>query len=100
MPGLHAAVMRADLRIPNAGSLKAKRRVLRSLIARLSEPAAVAVAEVDHHDLWQRATLGVVAVAPQAGQATRLLHHAERAMRRTADVEVLGVAVSHCEAPE
>ncbi len=100
MAGLHAAVMRADLRIPSSGSLKAKRRVLKSLIARLSTPAPVAVAEVDHQDLWQRATLGIAAVAPQEGQVIRLLHVAERTIRESHEVELLGTAIEHCGAPE
>ena len=46
-----------DLHFPDAGSLKAKRRELSSLKAQLHTRLGVAVAETDHHDLWQRATL-------------------------------------------
>jgi uncharacterized protein YlxP (DUF503 family) len=46
-----------DLHFPDAGSLKAKRRELSSLKAQLRTRLGVAVAETDHHDLWQRATL-------------------------------------------
>ena len=99
MAGLHAAVMRVDLRIPDAGSLKAKRRVLKALIARLAS-GPVAVAEVEHQDLWQRATLGIAAVAPQEGQVRRLLHGAERTIRETREVELLRTSISHCEEPE
>ncbi len=98
MAELHAAVMRADLRIPTAGSLKAKRRVLKALMARLAS-GPVAVAEVDHQDLWQRATLGIVAVAPQAGQVRRLLRGAERTLQDDYEIEVLATSVAYLEEP-
>ena len=43
-------------------SLKDKRMVLRRVKDRL-KPHNVAVSEVAHHDLWQRAGLGIVTVA-------------------------------------
>jgi len=46
-----------DLHFPDAASLKAKRRELSSLKAQLHTRLGVAVAETDHHDLWQRGTL-------------------------------------------
>ncbi len=44
-------------------SLKEKRRVLRRLKDRLRGRFNVSVAEIDHQDLWQRATLGIVAIS-------------------------------------
>lgn len=52
-----------ELRIPASQSLKAKRRVVKSLKDRLLARFAVAVAEVDRLDDWQRATLGVACVS-------------------------------------
>jgi len=52
-----------ELRIPASESLKAKRRVVKSLKERLQGRFAVAVAEVDHLDAWQRATLGIACVS-------------------------------------
>lgn len=51
------AVLVIDLHFPAAGSLKAKRKELSSIKAQLHGRLGVAVAEVDHHDLWQRSTL-------------------------------------------
>jgi uncharacterized protein YlxP (DUF503 family) len=51
-----------DLHLPGARSLKAKRQVLRSLETRLRKRFNVALAEVEHQDLWQRARLAVVSV--------------------------------------
>lgn len=51
------AVLVIDLHFPDAGSLKAKRKELSSIKAQLHGRLGAAVAEVDHQDLWQRATL-------------------------------------------
>ena len=51
------AVLVIDLHFPEAGSLKAKRKELSSIKAQLHGRLGAAVSEVDHHDLWQRATL-------------------------------------------
>ena len=56
------AVLHVELHIPYAQSLKDKRMVLRRIKDRL-RALNVAVAEVAHQDLWQRAGLGVVTVA-------------------------------------
>ena len=52
-----------ELRIPAGDSLKAKRRVVKSLKERVQNRFHVAIAEVDRLDDWQRATLGVACVS-------------------------------------
>ena len=63
------AVLVIDLHFPEAGSLKGKRKELSSIKAQLHGRLGAAVAEVDHHDRWQRATL-VAAIT--GGSLTRL----------------------------
>jgi uncharacterized protein YlxP (DUF503 family) len=55
------ALLSVELFLPGARSLKDKRMVLRRLKDRLGR-FNVAVAEVEHHDLWQRAGLAIVAI--------------------------------------
>jgi hypothetical protein len=55
-------VARLRLSIPGAGSLKEKRHALRKIIDRVRAKFNVAIAEVDHHDLWQSAVVGLAAV--------------------------------------
>ena len=52
-----------ELHIPDAQSLKDKRQVLRSLKDKLRREFNVAVAELDHHDVWQRSVVGVVTLS-------------------------------------
>ncbi len=65
----YVALLLIHLHFPEAGSLKAKRKELSSVKAQLHGRMGVTVAEVDHHDLWQRATL---AAALTGGSASRL----------------------------
>jgi uncharacterized protein YlxP (DUF503 family) len=55
--GGFVAVLVIELHFPEANSLKAKRKELSSIKAQLHGRLGAAVAEVDHQDLWQRATL-------------------------------------------
>ena len=52
-----------EIHLPYAHSLKEKRAVLRKIRDRLRARFNVAVAELDHQDVWQQATLGVVSVS-------------------------------------
>ena len=83
------ALERFDLRIPGCGSLKEKRHVVKALTAAIRSKFNVSVAEVDHHDLWQRSALGVALVAGERYHAKRVLHEVEKLVERWAEVEVI-----------
>ena len=48
---------RVELHFPEAGSLKGKRKLRASAKAQLQNRFGASVAEVDHHELWQRCAL-------------------------------------------
>ncbi len=85
-------VGRLDLRIPASGSLKSKRHVVKSLTGGLRAKFNVAVAEVDHQDLWQRTTLGVTCISESAFHAKKMLWEIERYVERDGRVEVLNAS--------
>ena len=62
-----------DLHLPHARDLKGKRRVVRGLVDRLHARHRVSVAETAHHDLHQRAEIGVAVVAASAAEVERIL---------------------------
>ena len=74
----YVAILTAELHFPAASSLKAKRRHLRSTRDTLRSRFGASVAEVDHHDLWQRTTLTVACVARSASDAGGLADAVER----------------------
>jgi uncharacterized protein YlxP (DUF503 family) len=88
------ALERFDLRIPGCGSLKEKRHVVKTLTAGIRSKFNVSVAEVDHHDLWQRTTIGVSAVAADSYHARRVMHEVERFVERWAEVDVIETGLS------
>ena len=74
----YVGILAVELHFPEAGSLKGKRKFVKSAKAQLQNRFGASVAEVDHHDLWQRAGLTVACVARDYGEAERLLDEAER----------------------
>ncbi|MFC1481634.1 DUF503 domain-containing protein [Candidatus Neomarinimicrobiota bacterium] len=63
---MHIALLRARIDIPQAMSLKDKRRVVKSIKDRVSGKMNVSVAEVGDHDIWNRAELAFVTVANES----------------------------------
>src|SRR5262249_53007423 len=74
-------VLTLELPFPGAHSLKEKRHYLRSAKAQLQHRVGASVAEVDHHEVWQRARLTVACVAREHRDVERLLDEAERWLR-------------------
>jgi uncharacterized protein YlxP (DUF503 family) len=74
----YVGILSVDLHFPEAGSLKGKRKFVRSAKAQLQNRFGASVAEVDHHELWQRSRITVACVAREAREAERLLDEAER----------------------
>ena len=60
---MNTGVCRIKLHIPQIQSLKQKRRVIKSLTARLRNQYNISISEVDDQDLWQIATLGISCVS-------------------------------------
>lgn len=88
------ALERFDLRIPACGSLKEKRHVVKTLTNAIRSKFNVSVAEVDHHDLWQRTTLAVAVAAGEGYHAKRVLHEVEKLVDRWAEVELIDAELS------
>ncbi len=75
---MFVGVLQVELSIPGAYSLKEKRHVLKGLLERLRRDFAVSAAEVDAHDVWNRAVVGAAFVSNDA-------RHAESHLRRAAN---------------
>ena len=91
---MHVGVCTIDLRLPGNGSLKGKRRVVKSIVTRLTREFNVSVAEVDDQDLWQRAVLGVACVSSSASYAHGQLERVVRWIEEQRfDVELLDYVI-------
>jgi hypothetical protein len=91
---MYIGACRVTLHLPASQSLKDKRQVVRSLLARLRNQFEVAAAEVEHQDLRQLATLGLSYVSGDAQHAQEVLEHAARYIEATRpDVEISELSV-------
>ncbi|WP_202901808.1 DUF503 domain-containing protein [Thermogemmatispora carboxidivorans] len=76
-------VCQITLHLPSCHSLKAKRQVLKSIMARVRNQFEVAIAEVDGHDRWQIAYLGLSYVSTSSQHAEEVLNHVWRFIEET-----------------
>lgn len=74
----YVGILSAELHFPDSGSLKGKRKFVKSVKAQLQQRFGASVAEVDHHDLWQRARITASCVARDYRGVAELLDDAER----------------------
>jgi uncharacterized protein len=74
----YVGIMSFELHFPENRSLKGKRKELLSVKAQLQRRFGAAVAEVDHHEVWQRARLTLACVARRHSELVGLLDGAER----------------------
>ena len=74
---MHVAVMEVQLSLPGVRSLKEKRGIVKSLLARVQQRFHVAVAEVAHQDRWQMAGLGFSAIGNDVAVLQRRMHKVE-----------------------
>lgn len=86
----HVGVVTVDLHLPEAGSLKAKRRELLRVKNALARRLSCSVAEVDHHDLWQRSRLTLCLADRTAGGAGARLDQALRMLHTDEIFQVVG----------
>ena len=70
---MHIGAARLTLYLPENGSLKEKRMVVKSVAQRVRNRFNVAVAEVDTQDTWSVATLGITCVSGDARHANEML---------------------------
>jgi len=87
------ALATVELHLPAVGSLKEKRHVLKGLKEKLKHRFDVSVAEVDHHDSWQRATLAVACVSHESRHANEVVSKAVHFLESLVDGNVIDISV-------
>jgi uncharacterized protein YlxP (DUF503 family) len=87
---MHVGILTIELEITDALTLKDKRQVLRSLLARLRNTFNASVAEVGHLQAHTLATVGVAAVANDKQYVNGLLSHVINLIEREPRVLLLG----------
>lgn len=62
-----------ELHLPDVGSLKEKRSIIKSMIARLQNTFHISVSEVGHQDIWQSAAIAMVTVTISRSEADKAI---------------------------
>lgn len=88
----HVGILTVDLHLPEGRSLKAKRKELLRLKNALARRFSCAIAEVDHHDLWQRSRLTLAIVGREAGETDDRLLQASHVLHADEAFQVVGEA--------
>lgn len=88
---MQVLAMRVELHLPAAGSLKAKRQVVSSIVESARHRYGVAAAEVDHQEAWQRTALGFAAVGGEVGFVNDVIDKVERFVWSHPEIEVVEV---------
>lgn len=76
-------VSQITLHLPDSHSLKDKRQIIKSIMARVRNQFEVAIAEVGENDRWQIAKLGVSCVSNSSPHADEVLNHVRRYIEET-----------------
>lgn len=86
---MRVGILTVELFIGEAGSLKDKRRHLKSLLTRLRNRYNVSVAEVDHQENWQRTTLAVAVVSNRTAHVDESLQEVVNFIAAQTSVEII-----------
>ena len=92
---MNVALCVIEIHLPGVASLKEKRQVLRSLKDGLRQHYNVSVAEIDHQDLWQRATLGIVGIAAARVPLEQTFSSIQGEVERKVPGEILSCEVEY-----
>lgn len=94
---MFAAALRVEFLIPEARSLKAKRKVLIPLIRGIESKFPVGVAEVAFADMWQRSAIGISFVSGDAAHMDTLIETVERYLDEQLEIDICDVRLRHME---
>ncbi|NLM74572.1 MAG: DUF503 domain-containing protein [Clostridiaceae bacterium] len=71
---MYIGVLQIELLLSDAGSLKDKRRIIRSLIEKIKNKFNAAVAEIGRMDSWNHSQLGISCLSNEAGHCDSMLN--------------------------
>lgn len=87
--GINIAVLKVKLYAPWVHSLKEKRMVVKSLLAKLRNQFQISAAEVEDQDIHQSIVIGMAAVVPHNAQADSLMDAVVNFIERNTEAEMV-----------
>ncbi len=86
---MHIGALQVELFIADSNCLKSKRSVVKGLKERIRNKFNVSVSEIDDHDKWQKACLGIACASPDKAHANSVLDHVMDLIRSNGAVQVV-----------
>jgi uncharacterized protein YlxP (DUF503 family) len=86
---IRVGLLKIDIHIPEAGSLKEKRAVMRHIKDKIRRDFNVSVCEADNHDKWQLATFGISCVSNDKKHVDAALNKVRDFFTRTRNIVVV-----------
>lgn len=90
---MYVAILQVELSIPDADTLKGRRRVVRSLVDRLRQRFGAAVSEVGVADEHHVANIGIALVSSDAKLIRKLAQRVREFLENLRDAEVTDLQV-------
>ncbi|HHV72152.1 MAG TPA: DUF503 domain-containing protein [Clostridia bacterium] len=85
------AALEVELYAPWVHSLKEKRMIVKSLIARIRNKFNVSAAEVDQQDVHQKIVLGIACVAGNTALADSILNNVIAFIESSTEAEIIDI---------
>ena len=86
---MRIAVMTFRLHAPWCHSLKEKRMIVKSLVAKLQNKFHVSAAEIDEQDVHQIIVIGVAAIVPHNAMVDSLMDDVSQFVEENCEAEIL-----------
>ena len=83
-------ILQFEIEVPESGSLKDKRRVVKSIKDRLHREHMVSVAEVGALEIWNRSMMGLVCVSADGAYLTGVLARIVEKLNAWPDARLAG----------
>jgi uncharacterized protein YlxP (DUF503 family) len=87
-------VCQLTLRLHTTRSLKEKRSIIKGLLARLRNQINAGVAELDAHDIWGKAVIGLSTVSNSEAVIRGIFREAEQLVNHFPGIEIVDISVS------
>ena len=88
-------IITLDFHFPAPNSLKSKRVILKRIIERLRAKFNISIAEVDHHDLWQRSAIGISIVGRERRFVNSVIDKIMNQIELMHDVQILNQNIEY-----
>ena len=92
---MHVVVCSIELFLPNVGSLKEKRHIVKSITQRIRARINASVSETGHQDSWKHAVIGVAMVSGDKGVLERQINLIRGIVDNCMDAETVEFTIEY-----